>query len=91
MMDMFSPSCTQRFITVSHAQSMHTLSVFALVRTGGTVSLRSGSGAGMTARGQAKAHPAQVVVPLRLLPLLLLLAPKLRNVFQGLVLSPMGL
>jgi len=48
--DMFFPSCTQRFITVSHAQSMHTLFVFVLVRTGGTVSLRSASGAGYNSK-----------------------------------------
>nr|CAB3497712.1 unnamed protein product [Digitaria exilis] len=89
--DMFFQSCMQRFTTVSHAQSMPTLSVFALVRTGGTVSLRSASGAGMTALGQAKASPAQVVVHLLPQLLLLLAPPKLSNVIQDLVLSPMGL
>jgi len=89
MMDMFFPNCTQRFITVSHAQSMRTLSVSALVRTGGTVSPRSVSGAGMTAQGQDRAHRAQGVLHLQL-PLQPLLVPKFRNAFQGLVLSPMG-
>nr|CAB3492727.1 unnamed protein product [Digitaria exilis] len=45
----------------------------------------------MTALGQAKASPAQVVVHLLQPPLLPLAPPKLNNVFQGLVLSPMGL
>ena len=89
MMDMFYPNCMQRFITVSHAQSMRTLSVSALVRTGGTVSPRSVSGAGMMAQGQVRAHRAQVLLPQQL-PLLPLLVPKFRNAFQGLVLSPMG-
>lgn len=89
MTDMFFPNCTQRFITVSHAQSMRTLSVSALVRTGGTVNLRSASGAGMTAQGQDRVHRAQVVPHLQL-PLQSLLVPKFRNVFLGLVLSPMG-
>jgi hypothetical protein len=44
--DMFSPSCMPRCITVFRVQSMLTLFVFALVRTGGTVSLHSVSGAG---------------------------------------------
>ena len=59
---------------MSHAQSMLTLSVFDLGRTGGTVSLRSVSDAGTMARGRDKAHHAQVVV--HLLLHLLLLAPE---------------
>ena len=51
MMDMCFPSCTPRCTTVCLVPSMPTLSVSARVRTGGTVSPRSVSGAGTTARG----------------------------------------
>ena len=51
MMDMSFPSCTPRCTTVFLVPSMLTLSVSAPVRTGGTVSPRSVSGAGTTARG----------------------------------------
>jgi hypothetical protein len=44
--DTFSPSCMPRCIIVFRVPSMLTLFVFALERTGGTVSLRSASGAG---------------------------------------------
>ena len=51
MMDMFFPSCMPRCTTAFPVPSMLTLSVSAPVRTGGTVSPRSVSGAGTTARG----------------------------------------
>ncbi|AQK62063.1 40S ribosomal protein S26-3 [Zea mays] len=76
--DMFYPNCMQRFITVSHVQSMRTLSGSALVRTGGTVSPRSASDAGMMAQGLVRARRAQAVQLLQL-QLLLLLVPKFWN------------
>ncbi|GJM97043.1 hypothetical protein PR202_ga13938 [Eleusine coracana subsp. coracana] len=64
--DMFSPSCMPRCITVFHVPSMPTSFVFALGRTGGTVSLHSASGAGTMDRGPAKVdHRVWVVVLLR--------------------------
>ena len=74
MMATFSLSCMPRCITVSHVQSMLTLSGCALVRTGETVSHHSVSGAGMTAQGLGKVHHALVVLlPLLVLVLVLLL------------------
>ena len=81
MMDMFSPSCMPRCTTVFLVPSMLTLSVSAPVRTGGTVSPRSVSGAGTTALGLDKvARPvleALVDLVVRLLALALFLAPLL--------------
>lgn len=78
MMDMFFPSCTPRCTTVFLVPSMLTLSVSAPVRTGGTVSPRSVSGAGTMARGQdkvARPVPADLVdLVVRLLALVLFLA-----------------
>ena len=65
MMDMCFPSCTPRCTTVFLVPSMLTLSVSAPVRTGGTGSPRSVSGAGTTARGLdrvARPVPAALVL-----------------------------
>ena len=79
MMDMCFPSCTPRCTTVCLVPSMPTLSVSARVRTGGTVSPRSVSGAGMMARGLDRvARPVLVDLVARLLalvPFLVLLLP----------------
>ena len=71
MMDTFFPSCTPRCTTVCRVPARLRLSVSVLARTGGTVSLRSGSGAGMMAPGLDKvAHP---VLAAHLLVLVLVL------------------
>ena len=96
MMDTFFPSCTPRCTTVSLVPSMLTLSVSVPVRTGGTVSLRSGSGAGMMAPGLDKvAHPVleapvDLVVHLQVLFLVLqLLLPACSCSLGMLCFSPM--
>ena len=83
MMVTFFPSCMQRCIIVSRVLSTHTLSVLDLGRTGGTVSLRSVSGAGMMAQGRDKvvhhAQAAQVPQVGCLLVLLVLQLPACRR------------